>query len=673
MVVARGTTAVVCDPHEIANVLGVDGVHWLLDASAGLPLRVFAMAPSCVPASALESPRGPLGPDEMAAILRHERAIGVAEMMDFPAVIAGDPAVLAKLALHAHVDGHAPGVTGPALDAYAAAGIRSDHESTTWEEALEKRRRGTVGAAARGVQRAQPERAARAGAPARARVLRVLHRRPRAGHAGARGPHRRACAAGRLRRGSRPRTRSLMATLHPARCHGLAELGAIAPGFHADMVLLDGPRVVPRRGRDRRRRGRRARRAGARRSPAPPVPGWVRDSVHAAPLGRRRIRPRAGRRARARDRDRPGPADHRRGAGAACAARRAGRRRPGARPRQARGRRAPPRARAASASGSCAASACAAARSPRPSRTTRTTSSSPASTTRACSPACGAWSSWAAGSRSRATASCAASWRCRSPGLLSEQPAEAVVERLDELLALLRAQGVAIEAPFMTLSFLALSVIPELKLTDRGLVDVVGARIVALRGLSAGRAVHPGLRPRSRRRDRDAAGRRASRARAARDHDRRRQCAARQGDPQRAPRLHARWDPRRADRGRRGGPRGRHPGAGRRRARRERARRARAAGAGRAARPAAGRTSCSRTRSPRRPSRDAVRDRPAHEHRRGARAGRARGRSARSSGWAARPSAATARRTPSSTPGSTRSRPPRCSRAACRSRWSAST
>ena len=91
VVVARGTTAVVCDPHELANVLGADGAHWMLDASAGLPLRVYVMAPSCVPASALESPRGPLGPDDMAGILRRGRALGVAEVMDFPSVIAGDP------------------------------------------------------------------------------------------------------------------------------------------------------------------------------------------------------------------------------------------------------------------------------------------------------------------------------------------------------------------------------------------------------------------------------------------------------------------------------------------------------------------------------------------------------------------------------------------------------
>ena len=119
-VVPRGTTTVVCDPHEIVNVLGADGAHWMLDVTRDLPLRVYVMASSCVPASALESPQRPLGPGEMAGILRRRRTIGVAEVMDFPAVIAGDPEVLAKVALHEHVDGHAPGVTGRELDAYAA-------------------------------------------------------------------------------------------------------------------------------------------------------------------------------------------------------------------------------------------------------------------------------------------------------------------------------------------------------------------------------------------------------------------------------------------------------------------------------------------------------------------------------------------------------------------------
>ena len=144
IVLARGTTAIVADPHEIANVLGTDGIHWLLDVCDEVPLDVWVMAPSCVPASRFESPRRPLSIGDLESVVRRRHALGVAEMMNFPAVIAGDPAELAKLALQGatHADGHAPGVRGRALDAYLAAGIRSDHESTTYEEALEKRRKG---------------------------------------------------------------------------------------------------------------------------------------------------------------------------------------------------------------------------------------------------------------------------------------------------------------------------------------------------------------------------------------------------------------------------------------------------------------------------------------------------------------------------------------------------
>ena len=143
-VLPHGTTAVVADPHEIANVLGTDGIHWLIDSCAGLPLDVYVMASSSVPASAFESPLRPFTPGDIESLLRRHRVIGVAEMMNFPGVIAGDPAELAKLqtGLTDHVDGHAPGVRGPALNAYIAAGISSDHESTTYDEALEKRRLG---------------------------------------------------------------------------------------------------------------------------------------------------------------------------------------------------------------------------------------------------------------------------------------------------------------------------------------------------------------------------------------------------------------------------------------------------------------------------------------------------------------------------------------------------
>jgi adenine deaminase len=477
VVVARGTTAVVCDPHEIANVLGAAGVDWLLDATEGLPLRVYAMAPSCVPASALESPRGPLGPDEMAAILRHERAIGVAEVMDFPSVIAGDPDVLAKIALHAHVDGHAPGVTGRGLDAYAAAGIRSDHESTTWEEALEKRRRGlwvllreasnarNLTALLELVRRHGPEYCAFCTDDREPDLL------VREGHIDA--MCRRAVAEGIA-----PEDALVMATLHPARCHGLAELGAIAPGFHADMALLDdlesfraalviaGGAVAARDGR-------------ALPFGAPPVPGWVRDSVNAAP-------PAAG----AFD---LGPAGDRvrvieivPGQLITLAA------------------QEPP----AVSDGRVVAD---------PDRDLaklavierhHATGRVGVGLVRGFGLRSGAFASTVAhdahnivvvGADDASMAACAArlielgggiavadggavrgELALPVAGLLSEEPAEAVVERLDELVALLLEQGVTIDAPFMTLSFLALSVIPELKLTDRGLVDVAGARVVGL-------------------------------------------------------------------------------------------------------------------------------------------------------------------------------------------------
>src|ERR671923_159670 len=144
LVLPLGTTAVVADPHEIANVLGTDGVHWLADLCHGLPLDVFFMASSCVPASVFESPRRPLLPGDLEGLLHRRRVIGLAEMMNFPGVVSGSEAELEKLALPGatHVDGHAPGVLGKELNAYAAAGIRSDHEMSTIEEGRERLRAG---------------------------------------------------------------------------------------------------------------------------------------------------------------------------------------------------------------------------------------------------------------------------------------------------------------------------------------------------------------------------------------------------------------------------------------------------------------------------------------------------------------------------------------------------
>jgi len=286
-VLAHGTTAVVADPHEVANVLGTDGIHWLLDCCDNVPLDVFVMASSCVPASSFESPRRPFTPGDIESLLRRHRTIGVAEMMNFPGVIAGDAGELAKLEtrLTDHVDGHAPGVRGPRLNAYLAAGIRSDHESTTFEEALEKRRLGMwvmlrEATGARNLKDLLP--------------LVKQHgtnqcmfctddREPdfivEEGHINQ-------MVRVAVEEGVSPEDAVVMATINPAMYHRLWRLGAIAPGYQADILVLDDlksfrPRHVLKRG-------------------APPqikkldVPEWVRQTVNLGPVDEASFRIAAG-------------------------------------------------------------------------------------------------------------------------------------------------------------------------------------------------------------------------------------------------------------------------------------------------------------------------------------------------------------------------------------------
>lgn len=139
-VVPRGVTTVITDPHEIANVAGLAGIRFMIEASRDLPLRVLFMAPSCVPATGMATSGAVLNADELATLLDDPSVRGLAEVMNFPGVIHGDPSVLAKLKAFAGrpIDGHCPGVRGNALNAYVAAGIGSDHECVTIEEAREK-------------------------------------------------------------------------------------------------------------------------------------------------------------------------------------------------------------------------------------------------------------------------------------------------------------------------------------------------------------------------------------------------------------------------------------------------------------------------------------------------------------------------------------------------------
>ncbi|HEX2428084.1 MAG TPA: adenine deaminase, partial [Gaiellaceae bacterium] len=278
LVLPLGTTAVVADPHEIANVLGVDGVHWLLDATSALQLDVFFMAPSCVPASPFESPRRALTAGDLESLMRRRRVLGLAEMMNFPGVIAGSNAELEKLGLQGarHVDGHAPGVLGKHLQAYVAAGIRSDHEALTVEEGRERLRAGMwllvrEASMARNLRALLP--LVEEYGPARIAFC-TDDRDPEdivdSGHVN--GMVREAVAYGIA-----PEDAVLMASHHPALWHGLRRHGAIAPGYVADLLLLPdlvsyAPSTVLKRGRP------------IADVPRVEIPDWVRQSVRVRPL-----------------------------------------------------------------------------------------------------------------------------------------------------------------------------------------------------------------------------------------------------------------------------------------------------------------------------------------------------------------------------------------------------
>jgi adenine deaminase len=143
-VVPRGVTTVVTDPHEIANVLGLAGVRFMLASARGAPFTMFVNASSCVPATSMETSGATLTAADLASLRDEPEVLGLAEVMNFPGVVFGDPEVLAKVAAFRDrvMDGHCPGLSGRQLNAYAATGISSDHECTTVEEAREKLRLG---------------------------------------------------------------------------------------------------------------------------------------------------------------------------------------------------------------------------------------------------------------------------------------------------------------------------------------------------------------------------------------------------------------------------------------------------------------------------------------------------------------------------------------------------
>jgi adenine deaminase len=239
-VLPNGTTSVVIDPHEIANVMGLRGIRFMAESAEGIPLNVFVMAPSCVPATNMETSGAILRSNEIRSLLKEPWVIGLAEMMNFPGVIYRDPEVLKKVeqAKGRRIDGHAPLLSGKALNAYLTAGIRSDHECTTLKEAKEKLANGMwimirEGSTARNLKDLLP-----LVTPKNSRRLLFVtdDRHPKELLAEG---HINSIVRKSVEWGTDPVLAIQMATLNPAEYFRLDDLGAIAPGYRADIITFD--------------------------------------------------------------------------------------------------------------------------------------------------------------------------------------------------------------------------------------------------------------------------------------------------------------------------------------------------------------------------------------------------------------------------------------------------
>lgn len=242
VILEKGTTSIIADPHEIANVCGSDGIQYMLDQTEWLPLSVFVMVPSCVPATAFETSGAKLTARDLEPFINHPRVLGLGEVMDYVATVEGDGEMLDKLHLFRHhpIDGHAPTLTGDALNAYITAGPYTDHECITYEEVLEKLRKGLrihlrLGSANRNVEEIM-KKIAENNLPTRRMSFctddKHLSDIREEGHINY--IVRRAVA-----NGIPPIKAIQMATINTAETYGIRHYGAVAPGYRADLVLFD--------------------------------------------------------------------------------------------------------------------------------------------------------------------------------------------------------------------------------------------------------------------------------------------------------------------------------------------------------------------------------------------------------------------------------------------------
>lgn len=247
VVLPHGVTTIVADPHEIANVSGTDGIEFMLNASEGIPLDVRIMLPSCVPATPFENAGAALHHEDLEPFYEHPRVIGLGEVMDYPSVLHHEDSMINKL-LSAHsfnkrIDGHASGLDCDGINVYMAAGIRTDHECVTGEEALERMRKGMYvmlreGSAAKDLielLEAVNENNAR-------RCLFVTDDKHLDEIISEGSIDFNVKVA--VQQGIDPILAIQMATLNAAECFGLKQKGAIAPGYEADLLILSDLRTV---------------------------------------------------------------------------------------------------------------------------------------------------------------------------------------------------------------------------------------------------------------------------------------------------------------------------------------------------------------------------------------------------------------------------------------------
>lgn len=240
MVIPSGTTTVIADPHEISNVMGLQGISFMREATKNLPLDVYMMLPSCVPATNLETSGVELNSYDLALLIDAPWVLGIAEMMNFPGVITCENSVLSKIQLgidkNKRVDGHAPNLCGKNLGAYVAAGVASDHECTNPDEAIEKLRLGMYlmvreGTAAKDLEALIP-------------VLKKYNTRNCMFVTDDRHPkHLKKHISGMVQKavnmGLEPIKAIQMASINTAEYFKIPNLGAIAPGYKADFIIFD--------------------------------------------------------------------------------------------------------------------------------------------------------------------------------------------------------------------------------------------------------------------------------------------------------------------------------------------------------------------------------------------------------------------------------------------------